>query len=981
MLHLLEPKFQYLHQENPYVDIMHVHLSNGKSFLRVHKPLVYGDDIAKKRAMLREIHKHHKLIRGYETGLYFTVYRVIAPIFNKKGRYIGAIEIGIDPNFIVDIIHKINGFCGVVFIKANQLKLYSQPNKMFIDGYKLQSKLNTKLTSICNKFKTHKALKNNILLIVKGKQYLTHLITLKNFNKKEDSVKIVFFQDITNIDSFFKNFTYKFYLLILSVFLLLSYLIYRRISFYQDEVEKIYLQTEKEISFNQEYLQAIFDVTPYMMITTDGNNIDKANPAMLEFFHYNSLEEFQAEHDCICDYFIGDNDCLVSQINGIHWLNYILENPKKLHKACMNKDGKRHHFIVQAHLLHIDSKKRSIVVFNDITNTEELNERLELAVSGTNDGLWDWNLENGTVYFSPRWKEMLGYKDDELPNMFETWASRVHPDDLEEANKKIKICHANPDIEYNHTHRLRHKNGSWVWILDRGQTIFNAEGKAIRMVGFHTDITRQKELEEKLLASQHQFEQFMKFIPAHILIKENKKIVYANDSAKDFFHKENILGKTSQELLPKKFKEKIESFEKEVFLHGMHEEIFELVDINNQKKIYRKMAFLIDDNQTQKVGMVFIDITQEYQLNKEISKLLSAFERSDISVLMTDSEGTIEYVNPSWSKVTGYSHNELIGANPRIVKSGAVAPEVYEKMWKQLKNGKVWNSEIKNKAKDGTEFWEDSTIIPSFDKNGVVDGYVSFKLLINEKIKLQEELRNQEELMIAQSRHAAMGEMISMIAHQWRQPISVIAMDANNVLVDIELDSIETSSLKNDVLDILEQTKNLSQTIDDFRNFFKPNKIKDEVLVQDIYMESYRVIDKSLANNDIEVEHTFHSNTKIKIFSRELLQVFINILNNAKEALQEKNIKNKKIIINIKETKTSIIIEISDNAGGIDTNIIEKIFDPYFSTKNEKNGTGLGLYMSKIIIEKHLFGKLSVTNREDGSCFTIELPKVGESDD
>ena len=756
MLQLLKPKFQYLHHENPFITIMQVHLSNGKSFLRVHKPSIYGDNIAQKRAMLRKIHKDHKLISGYETGLYSIVYRIIAPIFNKEGKYIGALEIGINPNYIVDIIKKINGFCGVVFIKESQLKLYSQPNNMFVNGYKLQSKLNPELISICKKIQNYKTLKNDILLDVNGKQYFTHVITLKNFNQ-EDSVKIVFFQDITNMNSFLDNSTYKFYLFILSVFLILSYLIYRRISFYQDEVEKIYLQTQKEINFNQDYLQATFDVTPYIMITTDGESIDKANPSMLEFFNYDSLEEFQAEHDCICDYFVGENDCLVSEINGIHWLNYILENPNKLHKVCMYKEEKRHLFIVQAHFLHIDSKKRSIVVFNDVTEVEELNERLELAVNGTNDGLWDWNLENGTVYFSPRWKEMLGYKDEELPNAFETWESRVHPDDLKEAYRKIEICHANPDIEYNHTHRLRHKNGSWVWILDRGQTIFNKEGKAIRMVGFHTDITIQKELESKLLASQQQFQQFMTFMPAHILIKKDGKIVYANDSAKEFFQETDILGKTTQDLLPHALKEEIEIFEKKVYSHGMHEEIFELTNRNHQKKIYRKMAFIIDEKEIQKVGVVFIDITQEYQLNKEINKLLSAFERSDISVLMTDIEGTIEYVNPSWSKVTGYSHEELIGENPRIVKSGSVAPEIYEKMWKQLIDGKVWKSEIKNKAKDGTEFWEDTTIIPSFDKNNIVDGFISFKLLINEKIKLQKDLHNQEEIMIVQSRHAAMG--------------------------------------------------------------------------------------------------------------------------------------------------------------------------------------------------------------------------------
>ena len=977
MLQVLKPKLQYMHKENPFVEIMQVHTSDGKSFLRIHKPSIYGDSIAKKRAMLQEIHQHHQMVSGYETGRFSTVYRIILPIFNKKNHYIGAFELGINPNFIVDFIKNINGFCGVVFIKEDQLKLYSQPSRLMIDGYKLQSPLNKKLLSICEKLKSSESLINNIFIHTQNKTYLTHVLTIKNFSG-EESVKVVFFQDVTEDKNIFNNINYKFYFLVLLSFFLLSFFIYRRISYYQDEVEKVYLQAQNEIDFNQNYLQSIFDVTPHMMITTDGEKIDKANPAMLEFFNYDSIDAFKHDHTCICDYFGGDDSYLKPKMNNRDWLNYVLENPDKTHTISIYKESKHYYFTVNAHLLHIDDKKRSVVIFNDITQAKDLSERLELAVNGTNDGLWDWNVADGTIYFSSRWKEMLGYKDDELPNKFETWESRVHPDDLEEANRKIALCHANPGMEYYHIHRLRHKDGSWVWILDRGQTIFDENKKAIRMVGFHTDITRQKELEEKLLASQYQFEQFMKFIPAHILIKEDSKIVYANDSAKNFFENKEVLGKTIQELLPQKLNKEIENFEKNVFLHGMYEDIMETEDTNHQKRIYRTLAFVIDDKQRQKMGVLLMDITQEYQINKEINRLLSAFERSNISVVITDIMGTIEYVNPSWCTLTGYSYDELIGANPNIVKSGYISQETYTEMWQQLLSGKVWNSEIKNKAKDGSYFWEDSTIIPSFDKNGVVDGFISFKLPIDEKIKLKQDLQDKEEIMISQSHHAAMGEMISMIAHQWRQPISVIAMDANNVLVDIELDSIHPDSLKNDISDILDQTKNLSQTIDDFRNFFKPNKLKDEVLVPNIYMESFKVIDKSLSNNDIIAEHHFNSQSRIKIFSRELLQVFINILKNAKEALQESDTPKKKILTQIDETQKTISISICDNAGGISEDIIEKIFDPYFSTKSEKNGTGLGLYMSKIIIEKHLFGTLSVKNTQDGCCFVIELPKEEE---
>jgi len=735
-------------------------------------------------------------------------------------------------------------------------------------------------------------------------------------------------------------------------------------------------------------------------------------------------------------------------------------------------------------------------------NFKKLNEQFNLAVEGTDDGLWDWNIKDKTIYFSPNWKKMLGYKDDELANNFDTWKSRVHPDDLENALKEIALAQSNPNIHYSTIHRLRHKDGSWVWILDRGKTIFDENLNPIRMIGFHTDITKlkkleleltekeyllqeaqrlskmgswkldfstneltwsneifnifnldkdnftpsyqafldlihpedrkevdlaytdslnthksykivhrllmqnqdikyveercettfdsegkplvsigtvhditvQKLLEDKLINLKQQFEQFMEFMPANIIIKEKDNIVYANSSATTFFNMQSILGKTLEDLFPVNMVNKLKDFEEKVWKYGKAEEIIEIINSKNEKQIYRYMSFVIDSKEKRKLGIVSIDITKEYKANKEISRVLSAFDRSNVSVIITDLAGDIEYVNPSWCKITGYTKEELIGQNPRIVKSGYVSPESYKKMWDELTHGKVWNSELKNKAKDGTEFWEDSTIIPSFNEDGIIDGYIAFKLEINEKIRLKKELQDKEEIMIAQSRHAAMGEMISMIAHQWRQPISVIAMDANNILVDIELESIEDKSLKEDITDILEQTDYLSKTIDDFRNFFKPSKLKDYILVSDIFIESLSVVSKSLENHNIEIINHMNTKSKIHIFSRELLQVFINILKNAKEAFEDASVKDKVIINTIKEDENNIIISICDNAGGIDEGIIDNVFNPYFTTKEEKTGTGLGLYMSKTIIEKHLKGSLSVYNKENGVCFEIKLP-------
>ncbi len=253
--------------------------------------------------------------------------------------------------------------------------------------------------------------------------------------------------------------------------------------------------------------------------------------------------------------------------------------------------------------------------------------------------------------------------------------------------------------------------------------------------------------------------------------------------------------------------------------------------------------------------------------------------------------------------------------------------------------------------------------------------YKNIKISLLEQNRLYEENQKKEEIMLSQSRNAAMGEMISMIAHQWRQPIAIIAMWANNIRVDIDMQEIDEDNFKMYADNIVTQTQHLSQTIDDFRNFFRPDKNRERVLIKDVMEESVSVIFKSLQNNNIEMVKHYENSVAVEIHSRELLQVFINIIKNAKEALIEKKIKNAKIVVDISENDKSIVTTISDNALGIKDDIIDKIFDPYFTTKDVKTGTGLGLYMSKTIVEKHLYGTIEVKNIEGGVCFTIRIPK------
>lgn len=251
-----------------------------------------------------------------------------------------------------------------------------------------------------------------------------------------------------------------------------------------------------------------------------------------------------------------------------------------------------------------------------------------------------------------------------------------------------------------------------------------------------------------------------------------------------------------------------------------------------------------------------------------------------------------------------------------------------------------------------------------------VSMHLNIEDIIESKTK---EIKEKDEMLMLQSRQAAMGEMISMIAHQWRQPLSSISMEANNILADVELDEVNPKDLTNTAKSINNHIDELSKTIDDFRNFFKPNKDIVKTTIKQVVDDSYNVIGKSLENNNIETKFEVEDVT-IETYPRELMQVFLNILKNAKEALLERDIPDATISIFAKKGKETVLVEIVDNAGGIEEGIIDKIFNPYFTTKSEKNGTGLGLYMSSTIIKKHLNGKISVSNKGGGASFSIELP-------
>ena len=236
--------------------------------------------------------------------------------------------------------------------------------------------------------------------------------------------------------------------------------------------------------------------------------------------------------------------------------------------------------------------------------------------------------------------------------------------------------------------------------------------------------------------------------------------------------------------------------------------------------------------------------------------------------------------------------------------------------------------------------------------------------------------REKEKQLLHQSRLAQMGEMISMIAHQWRQPLAAISSTAGTLNLDTIMDNYKKEFFEKSLNNISDYSQHLSSTINDFRNFFKDNKEQKETTIEDIIESSLGIINSALNNDNIKLVKIYNCNELFYSYPNELKQVVLNLIKNAEDALLEHKIKNPIIYLKTYTQNDNYILEISDNAGGIDKDIINNIFIPYFSTKKNKEGTGLGLYMSKIIIEDNCNGKIYAKNNDKGAVFTVELKDI-----
>lgn len=362
-------------------------------------------------------------------------------------------------------------------------------------------------------------------------------------------------------------------------------------------------------------------------------------------------------------------------------------------------------------------------------------------------------------------------------------------------------------------------------------------------------------------------------------------------------------------------------------------------------------------------------------IKMEEMEFRNLFETSDVGLAINDNNGKFIRVNKKFINMLGYdSSSDLLDKNWNDISHNNFTKEE-NKIFADLKDKKIEKCSLeKVYIKENGKNFDGYFTANSFNVNG------KMKYILSSLIDISE-VKAKDKLLFQQSKMAAMGEMLANIAHQWRQPLSTISTASSGIKIQKEFGTLNDEDLISSLDIITSSSKYLSHTIDDFSEFFNPNN-KEKIFINtdEVIEQSLKLISAQFKNKEIKVIKDI-DNINLKILKNELIQVLMNILNNARDALIDKK-DEKLIFIKVKKERTDLVIEIKDNAGGVPVLVIDRIFEPYFTTKYKAQGTGIGLYMVEEIIKKHMNGKIKVENVEFpyngkqhlGANFKIYIP-------
>lgn len=581
------------------------------------------------------------------------------------------------------------------------------------------------------------------------------------------------------------------------------------------------------------------------------------------------------------------------------------------------------------------------------------------------------------TYANPMFETMTGCSLDEL--MGRPFTDILAHDFREAAVKQFKkeIRGGEPST---FEMEVIHRNGTKTPIEFLMTMLFDLSGNPAGCFGVGRDITKRKQTEDALNLERRFFEALFESLPGHAFVAgENGCYVRCNRSYEDF-HGENLVGKSLLKTLDRihpAHREKVQQAMRQAADAGQVSlEYVSLQQDGREIPRFLRGQFFELDGKRFAVG-VSLDISERVKAEEELRRLSVAIEQAAEDIIVTDPEGVIQYVNPAFEKITGYSRTEVIGKTPSFLKSGFHEPPFYKHLWETIKSHNVWTGRITNKRKDGKYIYEDTTISPLLSSADKLTGYVALKRDVTEAVKLEAQLRRAQKM-------EAIGTLAGGIAHDFNNIIGAVVGYAG--LAQFKTTDTVIHHYLEQIINACNRSRDLVKQILTISR--QQEQGKRSIAITPVIKEALKLLQASLPST-IEIRQMYNTRQDtILADPTQIHQVLMNLCTNAVHAIGEERgaleVSLSRKVISAKNSAYNsqlkrgayLQIAVSDTGRGIDPAIEDKIFDPFFTTKEMGEGTGLGLSVVYGIVKDH-GGIISVESEiGKGTVFRIYLPLI-----
>ena len=586
----------------------------------------------------------------------------------------------------------------------------------------------------------------------------------------------------------------------------------------------------------------------------------------------------------------------------------------------------------------------------------------------------------GRISLTQNCQKILGYTPTQLCDSPVSWVSRIHEDDRARVLRELSEIHSRAVIEPL-IYRFAHKDDSYRWIQDQPILLSDSQGVPQKILGYWLDVTEPHLILEKLQSSEERYELAVGAMSAGI---------WQWDVGSPFVSMSPLLRKmlgltTGQELTRRDLLKRVHPDDRKTVMAELKRHLrldtpfsfvcrLNVADLRERWCQTTAQAVWNGSGLVQCVAGSILDVTELRALEEERTLLGSALEQTADTVKITDRDGNMVYVNRAFEQTSGYTAREVVGRNPRMLKSGIQSHDFYEKMWNQITQGMTWRGDVTNRCKDGSLYNESQTITPLRDSHGAVTYFLSIGKDVTETRHLEEQLRHSQKL-------ESLGRLTGGIAHDFNNILTVIGGNATFLQEDLTFKDRGCEEIC-EIVDAVERAAALTRHL---LAFSRQQKLAPKVLdLHEMLLSLVRML-RRVIGEDISLACSFLAKTaRIEIDPSQLEQVILNLAINARDAMPNGGIlsvgtsdpgdDDKLEARTLGVTQPFVLLIVSDTGTGMGQEIRERIFEPFFTTKAQGKGTGLGLSTAYGSIAQSGGGIFVDSTPGLGTTFKIFLP-------